>query len=249
MNQDDVQNLINQALTSTVVTRVELDEDQIAALQNLNEYCANLVLQTPEVAKRPLKIMYKTNEEFKLALVAICLSHALTNPRRKLNENKQFFEKNINIYTYPDNTKEIDFGYIDPQNVYDAINWDIVEDWKLYRDREYGGIKALIDEKTHLTGLDGYRRGGDPLYEFARFHRKFTEKENKIAEEGQIEAQNAFRNAVMQSVASEVAKQQLLEGKNPMDIINSLLGQGNKLQLGNNSRDAVPQITNRNKKS
>jgi len=248
MNQDDVQNLINQAFTCTIFTKVELDDDQMAALQNLNEYCVNLVLQTPEVARKPLKIMYKTNEEIKIALVAICLSHALTNPRRKMFENKQFFEKNINIYNNKDNTKDIDFGNIDPQNVIEAINWDIIEDWKLYRDREYGGIKALVDEKTHLTGLDGFRRGGDPLYEFARFHRKFTEKENKIAEEGQIEAQNAFRNAVMQSVASEVAKQQLLEGKNPMDIINSLLGQSTKLQLGNNTQPAVPQITNRNKK-
>ncbi len=248
MTPEDIQNLINQALSCTIVSKVEFDYDQLDGLQNLNEYCVNLVLQTPEVAKKPLKLIYKANEEFKTALVAICLSHALTNPRRKTVENKQFFEKNINIYSLPNNTKEIDFGIIDPQNVIDAVNWDIIEDWKLYRDREYGGIKALMDEKTHLTGLEGYRRGGDPLYEFARFHRKFTERENKIAEESQIEAQNAFRNAVMQSVASEVAKQQLLEGKNPMDIINSLLGQGNKLQLGNNSNPTVPQITNRKKK-
>ena len=248
MNEDNIQNLINQALSCTVSSKVELDDDQLDALQNLNEWCVNAALQTPEVAKKPLKVVYKSNEEFKTALVAFCLCYALTNPRRKLRENKEFFEKNITTYHLPNNIKEIDFGNIDPDTVINAINWDIVEDWKLYRDTECGGIKALVDEKTRLAGLDSYQRGGDPLYEFARFHRKFTEKENKVAEQGRIEAQNAFRNAVMQSVASEVAKQQLLEGRNPMDIINSLLSQEDTLQIGSSNRSTTPQITHRRKK-
>ena len=171
----------------------------------------------------------------------------MTNPRRKLRESKEFFEKNITIYHLPNNVKEIDFGGITPENVVEAVNWEVLEDWKLYRDNESGGIKALVDEKTNLAGLDTYQRGGDPLYEFARFHRKFTEKENKIAEESRIQAQNAFRNAVVQSVTSEVAKQQLLAGRNPMDIINSLLSQEDELQLPS-GRPSTPQITNRNKK-
>lgn len=247
MNEEDIQNLINQALSCTVMCKVPLSGEQMDALQNLNEYCVNLVLQMPEVAKKPLKVIYKSNEEFKTALVAFCLCQSLTNPRRKLRENKEFFEKNITIYHLPNNVKEIDFGEITPENILEAINWDVLEDWKLYRDNESGGIKALVDEKTNLTGLDTYQRGGDPLYEFARFHRKFTEKENKIAEESRIQAQNAFRNAVVQSVTSEVAKQQLLAGMNPMDIINSLLSQENELQLPSN-RPTTPQITNRNKK-
>ncbi|MBR1648987.1 MAG: hypothetical protein IJ689_05245 [Alphaproteobacteria bacterium] len=246
MNEEDIQNLINQALSCVVISKVELDGDQLDALQNLNEYCVNLSLQTPEVAKRPLKVIYKSNEEFKTALVAFCLCHALTNPRRKLKENKEFFEKNITLYQLPGNLKQIDFGDIDADNVREAINWDIVEDWKIYRDNECGGIKALVDEKTRLTGLEGYKRGGDPLYEFARFHRQFAEKENKIAEQSRIEAQNAFRSAVVQSVASEVAKQQLLEGKNPMDIINSLLSQEDNLQISSERRNPL-QITNRKK--
>ena len=138
-------------------------------------------------------------------------------------------------------------GKINAENVIQAINWEIIEDWKLYRDTECGGIKALVDEKTHLTGLKDYRRGGDPLYEFARFHRKFTEKENKIAEDSLIQAQNAYRSAVMQSVISEVAKQQLLEGKNPMDVINSLLGQEENLQIASTSQKPK-QITNKTEK-
>ena len=247
MNDEDIQNLINQALTCTITSNVSLSDDQLAALQNLNEFCVNRALQTPEVQKKPLKIIYKSNEELKLALIAILLSHTLTNARRKLNENKNFFESNITIYHFANNVKEINFGKINAENVIQAINWEIIEDWKLYRDTECGGIKALVDEKTHLTGLKDYRRGGDPLYEFARFHRKFTEKENKIAEDSLIQAQNAYRSAVMQSVLSEVAKQQLLEGKNPMDVINSLLGQEENLQIASNSQKPK-QITNKTEK-
>ena len=79
--------------------------------------------------------------------------------------------------------------------------------------------------QTTFIGLDNYIRGGDPLYEFARFHRKYTEKTKLQEEKSKISAQDAFRNAVVQSVATEVTKQQLLAGKNPMEIIDSLLNQ------------------------
>ncbi|MBO7556121.1 MAG: hypothetical protein J6T72_01840 [Alphaproteobacteria bacterium] len=232
MNEEDRQNLVELALSSTVFSQVPLDEEQFAALQNLNEYCVHIALQNPEVAKNPLKIAYKTNEEFKMALVAFCLAYSLINPRRRSVEDKDFFDKNIAIYQRPDNVKEISFGNIDQQSVVEAINWEIVEDWKLYRDGERGGIKALVDEKTNLTGLENYKRGGNPLYEFARFHRKLMEKENREAIKSKIEAQNAFRNAVISSVASEAAKQQLAQGRSPIDIINSLLKEEDNLQIG-----------------
>ena len=223
----DVQELVNLAYSAMIQTSVELEDDQISALENLNQYCVGAVLQSPEVMQKPLKVAYKANEALKEALVAICLSYALVNPRRKLRENKEFFEKNIAIYQRPGNIKYIDFGEISPQSVQAAIYWDIIEDWKLYYDKECGGIKALVDEKTNLTGLDNYVRGGDPSYEFARFHRKYTEKTNIQEEKSKIAAEDAFRNAVVQSVATEVTRQQLLEGKNPMEIIDSLLNQAN----------------------
>ena len=246
MSNENEQNLVELALSSTIFSQVPLSEAQLAALQNLNEYCVHIALQNSEVAKNPLKISYKTNEEFKMALVAFCLAYSLINPRRKLVEDKEFFDKNITIYQRADNVKEIDFGDIDPQSVDAAINWEIVEDWKLYRDNERGGIKALVDEKTNLAGLENYKRGGNPLYEFARFHRKLLEKENREAARSKIEAQNAFRNAVISSVASEAAKQQLAEGKSPMDIINSLLKEEDNLELPSNN--SVNQIEYKNKK-
>lgn len=223
--EKDIQELIDLAFSAVVQTSVELEDDQLDALENLNQYCVNTALHNPEVIKKPLKVVYKTNEGLKEALVAICLAYSLVNPRRKLRENKEFFDKNITIYQRPGNVKFIDFGEIAPDSVQAAVYWDIIEDWKLYIDRECGGIKALVDEKTNLAGLDNYIRGGDPLYEFARFHRKYTEKTKLQEEKSKISAQDAFRNAVVQSVATEVTKQQLLAGKNPMEIIDSLLNQ------------------------
>ncbi|MBP5399678.1 MAG: hypothetical protein J6Y53_04600 [Alphaproteobacteria bacterium] len=246
MNEDDAQNLVNLILHCTISSQVPFSEEQMSALQNLNEYCVYIALQNPEVAKVPLKIIYKSNEEFKMALVAFCLAQSLTNPRRKKVEDKDYFEKNITIYQQQNNVKEISFGEIDPQTIIEAINWEIVEDWKLYRDNERGGIRALVDEKTNMLGLDNYKRGGNPLYEFARFHRKFVEKENRIAQKNKQEAQNAFRSAVISSVASEVAKQQIAAGKNPMDIINSLLSEEDNLQVDTGS--SKKQIEDKSKK-
>lgn len=234
-----VQEMVNQAFNCQVKSSVELTCEQLAALQNLNEFCVNLAVENDEVVKNPLKISYKTNEYIKQALVAICLSYSLVNPRRKMRENKDFFEKNIMIYQKNHIEKLIDFGNIVDDTVTNSIYWEIVEDWKLYVDKDCGGIKALIDEKTNLIGLDNYARGGDPLYEFARFHRKYTEKEKVVEEKSRIAAKDAFRGAVLQSVASEIAKKQLEQGKDPMEVIESLLG--DNFSLTDNSKKRSPQ--------
>ena len=142
----------------------------------------------------------------------------------------------------------ISFGAINPDNVRAAIYWDVVEDWKIFRDREGHGIISLIDEKTNLAGLQGYKWGGDMFYEFARFQRKYTEKERKKEERARESAQNAFRNAMIQSVASKVAEQQLLEGKNPMEIVEMLFAPSNNRRevkrLAGKSNEVDPQVEN-----
>jgi len=243
--RNNLQDYINQAFYAKIETDVPLDADQLAALQNLNEYCANIALNSGEVARNPLKIIYKTNESLKYALTAICLAQAIINPRRKIRENKVFFEKNIVIYQGNNNIKRICFGNAHHENIQAAIYWDIFEDWKLYFDKEYGGIKALVDEKTNLTGLGDYVRGGDPIYEFARFHRKYTEKENVIEEKLKISARETYQNSVIQAVTSEVAKQQLAAGNNPMDIINSLLSQSENLKLPDTKKKDPPRISHK----
>lgn len=247
----DIQQIIDDSFYSKIKTEVFLDNDQIKALENLNQYCVNSALENPEVIKDPRKLPYKSNLELKRALVAICLAQALVNPRRKMNERKEFFELNISIYQRENAVKIIDFGKIHPENVQAAIYWEIVEDWKLYNDKSMGGIKALVDEKTNLIGLPNFIRGGDPMYEFARFTRKYTEKVNKQEEQSKLALQDAYRAAVVQSVASEVTKQQLLEGKNPIDVINNLLSQTDQMQISkprtkrdrSEDKPEVPQIT------
>lgn len=94
-----------------------------------------------------------------------------------------------------------------------------------------------------MTGLSGFQRGGDPIYEFARFHRKYTEKERIKEEKYRESAQEAFRNAVVQSVANEVAKQQLLAGKNPLEILDNLLNSTGKYQPSQRLRQELdPEI-------
>ncbi len=241
-----IQDLVDDAFYAQIQTNVNLDYDQLNALQNLSEYSVQCAIESPEVIKKPLKVIYKANEALTKALVAICLAQALINPRRNVRENKQFFEHNITVTQKENRIKIIDFGNIRPENVQAAIYWDIIEDWKLYFDKNYGGIRSLVDEKTNLVGLPGYRAGGDPMYEFARFHRKFTEKERGIEEETKIAVKRAFQEGVAQTVAIEATKQQLLEGKNPMDIINSLLGNEDKTpnRIANNQRKS-PQISHK----
>ena len=114
----------------------------------------------------------------------------------------------------------------------------------IYRDNAGLGIKALIDNKTNLVGLDTYRAGGDPIYEFARFHRKYTEKEHEKEEKRRESAQEALRNALVQSLAAEVSKQQLLAGQDPLALIDRLLSSGGQYKPQQKTQQIDKQIEN-----
>lgn len=243
--QKIIQGFIKRAIEIEIISEVPLSAEQLDALQDLNAYCVNQVLSDPEVAFDPRKINYKANQEFKMALLAMCLAQSMVNPSRRHKENKEFFDENICIYMNDAGQKVIGFGNILPENVSDAIFEEIVEDWKIYHDKEGFGIKALIDDKTNLVGLDNYNRGGDPIYEFARFRRKYTEKERFKEERRRESAQEAFRNAMVQTLALDVAKQQLLEGRNPLELLDQLFAPSGKYQGSRRGAQRVdPQIEN-----
>jgi len=220
--QKIIDQIINRAIEVTIVCEVALNPEQLKALHGLNAYCVQQLLTNPEVARDPRKLIYMTNQEMKTALVALCLAGNLINPMRKHREDLQFFSDNITVSIEEGNVKRIGFGQISPYEVQDAIYYDIVEDWKIYRDKEGQGIITLMDDKTNLVRLEGYKMGGNPLYEFARFHRKYTEKERKKEERAREEAQVAFRNEMARTIAHQVTQQQLLEGKNPMELMEML---------------------------
>lgn len=214
--------LVNRIAAVRVIANVELNQDQLEALQILRAHCLNQALDDAEVRRDPRKLRYKTAQELKYSLVAICLAQALTNPQRRHIENKEYFVDNIQVTTADRDWDRIEFGKISPYNVQEAVYPEIINDWMIYRDSNGMGIKNLIDAKTNLVGLPDFNRGGDPIYEFARFHRKYTEKEHRQQEQSRLAAQDAFRNAMVQQVAIEMTKQQMLTGGNPMDLLNQL---------------------------
>ena len=189
--QKIIRNFIHRAAEAKIVSEIPLEQEQLNALQELNRYCVNQVLNDTEVIYDPRKINYKSNQELKAALVAMLLSRALTDPSRRRVENKEYFAENVTVYMQSDDTKVLGFGELAPYQVQESLYPEIINDWMIYRDNAGLGIKALIDNKTNLVGLDTYRAGGDPIYEFARFHRKYTEKEHEKEEKRRESAQEA----------------------------------------------------------
>jgi len=234
--QEIMQNLIARAIGKNLIADVPLSLNQLNDLANLNEYCVHQTLGDDEVIRDPRKLSYKSNQEFQLALQAICLSQSLIRPNRSYKENREFFSSNITVMMLDDGTKSVSFGAVAPDLVQEAIYTGIVEDWKIYRDREGMKIKSLVDVKTNFTGLSGYMRGGNCVQEFARFNRKFYEKEKIKEEQNRQYLENTMRGAVVQNLFSKMTDQMLLEGKTPQEIMDSLM----------NSLEYVPNKAKRN---
>ena len=96
---------------------------------------------------------------------------------------------------------------------------EIVDDWILYRDVAGDGIYALIDRKTELQGLPSYSRGGSPVYEFARFYRKFME--DKILHKRK--SQNDFKESLIKTLSEQIVHQQLEQGYSAQEILNRIM--------------------------
>ena len=217
-----INKIIEKAGSSQIQSDIALDEEQLELLSQLNIFCVQQVLDDEEVKRDPRKIGYKTNQEFKTALVALCLSRSLINPRAPKNYNKEYFDANINVETLENNIKNITFKNIEEKEVDKALNIELVCDWMIYRDKNGKGIRALMDAKTLHQDLTDYQKGGDPVYEFARFERKLYEKKQSKEIFSKESAQEAFRNTIVQQVAAEIAKQQIASGQNPMELVNLL---------------------------
>ena len=148
--------LVNKVASVRVIANVELAQEQLEALQVLRNHCLNQALDDAEVRRDPRKLRYKTAQELKYSLVAICLAQALTNPARRQAENKEYFMNNIQVATADRDWNRIDFGMAGADNVREAIFPEIINDWMIYRDKNGMGIKTLIDTKTNLVGLPDF---------------------------------------------------------------------------------------------
>ena len=221
--QQTMEKLIGRAIGSRLTADVPLNAEQMYALDNLNHYCVEQVLGNEEVVRDPRKLAYKSNQELSLALQAICLSQSLIRPHRSYKENRAYFSDNISVTMSEDGTKFISFGKVASDLVQEAIYGSIVEDWKIYRDREGMNIKSLVDVKTNFTGLSGFMRGGNSVQEFARFNRKYFEKEKKKEERAREDLENSMRAAIAQNLFSKMTDQMLEAGKSPQEIMDSLM--------------------------
>ena len=223
----EIQKIVDKVAERDVDIDVVLTSRQVNILKQLNYFCTNRVLGDIEVGKDPRKIPYKANQELKLALVALCLSVVLTKHRAKKNYNKEYFEDNIFIESKDADVVSIRFENVEEYIVDYAINSELVFDWMVYREFDGRGIDALINEKVADFELDGYSVGGCPVYEFARFQRKYFDYKRRKQNKSKELAQDAFRTEIVKEVASQVAKQQLLNGEDPMKLVEMLFDKKN----------------------
>lgn len=253
---NEIQKIVDKVAGRKIKTNVFLTPRQLDIISQLNEFSTNKILSDDEVERDPRKIAYKTNQELKIAMISLCLSIALMNHRSKNKYTKEFFEDNIFIESENNDTLNIRFENIEEKIVDNAINPELIFDWMIYRDNEGRGIFSLINEKVcDISDLNDYSTGGDAVYEFARFQRKYHTYKKKKETKSKESAQEAFRNAVAQQVAVQITSQQLLSGKDPMEFVNMLFSKPdfeNSIKEITSSFDAnkpkTPQITYKKKK-
>lgn len=199
---------IEQATNCEIVSNIELANRDKAVLFQLNQFSVMQVEEDEEVLRDPRKIFYKTDEELKCALTGLCLAVALTKSYGRKKYNKEFFEGNIKIYHPDSRIKKIDFGEVDRELLSDVLNENLIFDWMVYRDNKGRGIMGLADYR----GIDleedvGFRRGGTPVYEFARFERKYYKKMREKVGRQKDDMQDAFRRVFAEAAAKKLTEQ------------------------------------------
>ena len=210
------------ATANQLIVSVPLSVSQLQLLNMLNQFAIHQATNNLEVRRFPAKMLYKVNDELKMALTALLTTCSLLDPHRHGNEVQKFFENEIKIIQKSDGVKTIDFGKIRPQLIQQSLIPELVNDWILYRDINGDGIHALMDNKTYMQGLPEYARGGHPVYEFARFYRTFMkDKLSKRAKE-----QEKIKELTMQSLIDQTIRQKLEQGYQPQDLLTHVMDNG-----------------------
>ena len=205
-----------------IKSNVQMPPEKIDLLKKIHVLSINYALTLPEVQRDPRKISYMANEELKMGLAAILLSHVLTHSLSKARYTREYLFNNIFVYVEDDGSaKHVNFAGIEHSIVQDAIYPEIVYDWIIYRQPDGRKINALSDEKTHYQGLKNFQRGLSPISEFSRFERKLFEDRQKKIQDQKEATQQAFRDSFVQQIAIATAKQ-LMENSDPIQIANQL---------------------------
>ena len=214
-----MQETITSLNQEQIDTSIVLPQEQAALLAELNAFAHYQIAHDREVWRMPAKGTYKVNAELKLALVALLTTCSLLDYKREGQEAEKFFEAEIKIVQKNSAQKYIDFGRIRPVLILNFLVPEIVQDWILYRDVNGDGIHALVDKKTDFQGLTTYARGGNPVYEFSRFYRKFME--HKIARKKAT--QNDLKKIAMKSLCDELVQRRLASGGSAGEILDHIL--------------------------
>jgi len=209
----------NKAQAKQLITSVPLTNTQMRLVGLLNDFAIHQAEYDPEVRQFPAKMVYKVNDELKLALVALLTTCSLLDPKRHGNEAQKFFEDQIKIVQDSDGHKVIDFGSIRPELVQQSFIPEVIDDWILYRDVNGDGIHALMDRKTYMQGLTTYARGGHPVYEFARFYRRFME--DKLAKK--LQETQRVKEIALKSLTDQVIQHQLESGQSPQQLLEQII--------------------------
>ena len=210
---------VKYASGNKIVTSFPFTQQQFEQIDILNAFAVHQASNNDEVKLMPAKMIYKVNEELKLALMVLLVTCAVMDYRRQNRETKHFFDSQIKITQKRNGEKIIDFGAIRPDLLERFLIPEIVDDWITYRDVNGDGIHGLMRKKQGFLGLVGYEKGGESLYEFVRFYRKLMEKKQIKAEH----LREHFQKEALQSLANKVVERQLLEGKSPDKILNNLI--------------------------
>ena len=228
----------NAASMKQLLTSIPLTNEQMRLISLLNDFAIHQATYDPEVRQFPAKMLYKVNDELKLALVALLTTCSLLDPKRHGNEAQKFFEDQIKIIQNTKKQKVIDFGTIRPELVQQSLIPEVIDDWILYRDINGDGIHALMDKKTYMQGLATYARGGHPVYEFARFYRRFME--DKLAKK--FKQQQTVKEIALKSLADQVIQQQLQLGTSPQKLLENIISD-NMVELFDEEQDTPRQLT------
>ena len=244
--ENEINNIIKKASEVEIISNIPFNETQISLLRELNYFAATQTLLDEEVLRDPRKILYKTNQNFKTALVSLCLTQVLINKRSKGYYTKEYFEKNIDVRTIDAGVKRVDFGNCEDSEVVSAINEEKVFDWILYCQGR--GIEAFVAEKTDCRGLDGFVPGYSQEYEFSRFERIHSEAKRRKQSEEKERLQQEFKTSFMKELAAGLAKQQIENSSNVMELVSSLFEKENYnnaiAKLLNNSLENNYQLEN-----
>jgi len=227
------EDLVNKAMECQIDSNIPLSDEDKSLLYQLNQFAVMQMEDDAEVLRDPRKIFYKADEELKTGLVALSLAIALTKHYSHKVYSKEFLADNIRIENkHSGDIKRIDFGNINSELAADILEEGLIFDWMVYRDNKGRGIMGLADYKgVDLEADSEFRRGGTPVYEFARFERKYYKYMREKISRQKDDMQDAFRKVFAEEAAKQLAAQinpvefaaKLFTSNNPAKEISNML--------------------------